>query len=149
MGPEMTELLLRETERIARAYSNDPSSKFGAVVTDPEGRVISTGFNGFPPGIEEDERMDDRAVKYEFAIHAEMRAILEAARNLSGCVLFVNGPPCCRCAVHIIEAGITKVVCREPTADYRSRWEESFQRTIGLFVEAGVELSLVGGNDGK
>jgi len=121
--------------------SNDPSSKFGAVIVDQDtGSVISHGWNGFPPGITEDDRMHNRAIKYEYVVHAETRAIINAHRDLTGTIMFVNGLPCCRCAVNIIEAGIHTVVTSTPTADYLSRWAESVERTRNLFKEAGVRL---------
>ena len=150
MGPDVERRLLRAAVEMAKR-SSDPSSKFGAILTDPEGRVLGVGFNGFPDGIEEDERMNDRPTKYELVVHAEMRAMLDAVSRrypLAGTVLFVSTVPCCRCAVHIIEAGIARVVSERPTPDYCSRWGDSIQRTIGLFREAEVQFSM-GENDGK
>ncbi len=46
--------------------------------------------------------------------HAEVVAIREAGKNLdtfdlSGCDLYVNGPPCCMCFSSILWAGISRV----------------------------------------
>lgn len=144
MGPDVEQRYLFAASQAAR-QSSDPSSKFGAILTDSEGRVLGAGYNGFPKGIDEDERMNDRPTKYELVIHAEMRAILDAVSRrhpLVGTVLFVNTVPCCRCAVHIIEAGIARVVSERPTPDYCSRWGDSIQRTMDLFEEAGVQFSI-------
>lgn len=122
--------------------SNDPSSRMGAIIVTPNLYLeAGRGHNGFPPGIKEDDRMRDRAIKYEYVVHAEMRAIINAKRlNLSKCIIFVTDIPCCRCAAHIIEAGIKKVVTTNAVTDYQRRWADSVQRTRNLFEEAGVEL---------
>jgi dCMP deaminase len=148
MGPDVEERLLTDAETIGECRSVDPSTKLGAIVTDPEGRILGTGYNGFPFGIAEDERMNDRALKYELVVHAEARALLDAKRDLEGCYIFVSTVPCCRCAALIIEAGITRVYANMPTADYRSRWGDTLERAVALFEEAGVRL-ILGGRNGK
>jgi dCMP deaminase len=121
-------------------WSRDPSTKVGAVIVDPMQRVVSMGFNGFPRGIADDARLDDRAVKYEITVHAEANAILFAQRPLAGCTLF-NWPlpPCSRCAALIIQAGISRVVAPEPT----ERWLSSCSTGRDLLTEAGVVSSWV------
>jgi dCMP deaminase len=43
-------------------FSKDPSTKVGAVIVDDDNRVISIGYNGFPKGIKDDNRLDNRVV---------------------------------------------------------------------------------------
>ncbi len=129
---------LRKTKELAQ-LSCDPSSKFGCVIIDEDGRPLGTGYNGFPPGVKEDGRMLDRAVKYELVVHSEVRAILDVMACVAGCTMYCSGAPCCRCAVTIVEAGIRRVVCYQPTADYLSRWKASYDLMRGVFAEAGVE----------
>jgi len=46
-------------------WSKDPSTKVGCVVVGEDREIRSTGFNGFPRGIEDDEeRLLDREQKY-------------------------------------------------------------------------------------
>ncbi|AZU48589.1 anti-phage dCTP deaminase [Aeromonas hydrophila] len=55
--------------------------------------------------------------EYGRAVHAEMEALLSAARNgtaVRGATLFTTTFPCHNCAKHIIAAGITKVRYIEP-----------------------------------
>ncbi len=57
-------------------------------------------------------------IEFSRAIHAEMEAILSAARSgklgLRGGVIFVTTYPCENCVKHILAAGIKKVVYIEP-----------------------------------
>ena len=57
-------------------------------------------------------------IEFSRAIHAEMDAILELARNGKGIPpgssLFCRAYPCHNCARHLVAAGISEVVCIEP-----------------------------------
>lgn len=133
------------------SMSKDPSTKVGAVIVGPDREIRSTGFNGFPRGIADTyERLNNRDVKLSLVVHAEMNAILNAARigvSLKGCTLYLTatddsgavwgGAPCTRCAVEIIQSGITEIVSR-PFKLVPSRWEESVKTARILLEEAGI-----------
>ena len=148
-------------------WSKDPSSQFGCVIVGPGKEIRSTGFNGFPRGVRENAvRMDhhletgvpeekceaaeaivlvrwDRPLKYQFIVHAEENAILNAARNgvsLLGCTMYVNGHPCARCAASIIQAGVAEVVFRNPFTDYAERWKTDIMMATVMFKEARVRV---------
>ena len=121
-----------------RNWSKDPSSQFSAIIIRPDQSIVSYGVNNFPRGIADDERLNNRVVKYDLIVHAETNALLAANEDLRDCTMYVASVPCCRCAVNIIQAGITRVVCEEPTEDYLSRWGDSVNQTVEIFNEAGV-----------
>lgn len=131
--------------------SKDPFTKVGAVVVGPDREIRSTGFNGFPRGIADTpERLADRETKLSLVVHAEMNAILNAARigtPTKGCTLYLSavddtgevwgGPPCTRCTVELIQSGITEIVSR-PFKLVPSRWKESIEAARLLLAEAGI-----------
>jgi dCMP deaminase len=96
--------------------SKDPSTKCGALIVGPDHEIRSTGFNGFPRGV--DETIESRWVrpeKYEWVEHAERNAIYNAARvgiSTFGCTMYVNyAVECCDdCTRAIIQSGIIEVV---------------------------------------
>ena len=121
-------------------WSKDPSTQVGAVITHTRSkRVVSMGFNGFPVGVKDTrERLDDRDTKYEMVVHAEQNALMFAGDRAEGCTLYVHPlPPCARCAVMIIQAGIKRVVCDQPDFDHQ-RWGEAAKIADTLFREAGL-----------
>lgn len=126
--------------------SKDPSTKVGSIIVGPDREIRSTGFNGFPRGIVDLEgRYRNRDLKYELIVHAELNAILAAARigtSLRGGILYTSMPPCLRCAMHIIQAGIVEVVSR-PIADTPERWREVAARAHGFLIEAGIKYREV------
>ena len=124
-------------------WSKDPSTQVGAVITHTRSkRVVSMGFNGFPAGVEDTrERLDDRGTKYEMVVHAEQNALMFAGDRAEGCTLYVHPlPPCARCAVMIIQAGIKRVVCDQPDFDHQ-RWGEAAKIADTLFHEAALTVN--------
>jgi len=121
-------------------WSKDPSTKVGAVITHTHlKRIISTGFNGFPAGVVDSaDRLMDRETKYEMVVHAEQNALMFAGERAEGATLYVHPlPPCARCAVLIIQAGIQRVVCDQPDFEHE-RWGEQARIADTMFREAGV-----------
>lgn len=122
--------------------SKDPSTKIGAVIVDGKNdSILSTGWNGFPRGIEDDpEAYEDRDLKLRYTVHAEMNAILNAARNgvrLEGSTLYVTRIPCHSCALAIIQSGIRTVVYNRDLT-FETRWIDSVLDTQKLFDEARI-----------
>ncbi len=128
-------------------WSKDPSSKIGAVVVGHHGQILSTGYNGFPRGIDDaEERLNDRDLKYKFTIHAEMNCLHNAALSnvsLLGSAIYVYGLPVCHeCAKGVIQSGISRVVMPVPAINTRDKWKESWDISEKMFRECGVKVRL-------
>lgn len=119
-------------------FSKDPSTKVGAVIVDDDNRVISIGYNGFPKGIRDDERLHNRELKYEIIVHAEANALLFANAPVKGCTIYTwPFQPCSRCASLIIQAGIRRVVSVE---NKDQKWSSNFQLAHDMMTEARIEI---------
>jgi dCMP deaminase len=131
-------------------WSKDPSTKVGCVVVGPDREIRSTGFNGFPRGIEDKrERLENREMKYPLICHAEENAIMHAARigvSLRDCVAYVTWPPCTRCARSLVQAGVKEVVYPGGLT-IPDRWKDDFEMSMSMFVEAGVGTREIPMND--
>lgn len=126
---------------IAR-WSKDPSTQVGCVIADSMNRIVSTGFNGLPSGVEDTiERLENRDIKYRMMVHAERNAIIDAKRDLAGLRLYASLMPCSDCAAMIIQAGIGEVISPVNTSP---RLAESCRMDLTrvMFEEAGVTLTL-------
>lgn len=127
--------------------SKDPSTRVGAVIAGQEHQVLSTGFNGFPIGVQDDiDERYDRPQKYEWTAHAEFNAIQLAARHgteLQGSTLYMNyePTPCTTCTKAIIQAGIGEVV--GPDRPFPGQRTETFDISETMLEEAGVERRTV------
>jgi dCMP deaminase len=134
---------------LVAARSKDPRTKTGCVVVGPHHEVRTTGYNGFPRGVQDTlpERWDrENGEKYFWVEHAERNAIYNAARHgaaLDGCTMYLNWLPCMDCARAIIQSGIVRlVVDRQQHEKNRSaKWEADFARVETLLSEGGVSLN--------
>ena len=134
--------------RVAReisTWSKDPSKQIGAIIVKDR-RILATGYNGFPKGIDDTpEKYENRELKYELVVHAEMNAIYNATFNgisLKDSTLYVWGlPVCSECAKGIIQVGINKIVIAYE--DVPQRWTDSFEKSARLFDEANVEWEII------
>lgn len=126
-------------------WSKDPSSKIGAVIVNDERRILATGYNGFPRGIEDSaERLNNREEKYPRIIHAELNALMNALYSgvsVKGATLYVYGLPVCSdCTKSVIQSGIKRVVV---TGVHKApdKWRESWWKiSEPMFKEAGVVI---------
>jgi len=95
--------------------------------------IISDGYNGTPAGFEnicEDEAGKTKA----YVLHAEANAITKVAKSgnsSAGATMYVTTAPCLECAKLIIQAGITRLVFRDPY---------SVSDGIDLLKRVGVEI---------
>jgi len=109
--------------------STCPRKAVGALIIR-DGRAISWGFNGAPPGIEHCDHGTDEPC--ERATHAEANSIAFAAKqgiSTDHSIMLVSMSPCVACSRLIIAAGIQEVYYRE---EYR------LSDGIELLDEAGV-----------
>lgn len=131
-----------EMARHAATRSKDPNTNVGAVIVDEQRSIVSTGYNGFPPGVKDTESRWERPTKYDFVVHAEANAIGRAAKAghaVDGCTIFVTHYPCKDCAKLIITAGIKRVAV-DPQG--KTLMNDDAQRafTAQMFLEAGVDV---------
>ena len=128
---------------LASERSKDPSTQVGACIVDEDKRILSTGYNGFPQGCSDDEfpwNRDEKIgdTKYQFVVHAELNAILNArGKNLSGSTIYVALFPCHECAKAIIQSGVKEVVYLSNKYDGTASVEASKR----MLNAAGVTLT--------
>jgi len=124
--------------------------KSGAIIVR-DGRIISAGYVGSPSGVPHcDEEGHEMETRYEKVVeqiresrhcirtvHAEMNAILQAARYgppIEGSDLFCTMFPCYDCAKAIVNVGIRKV---HAFNDYQKS-----ERSKALFSRVGILWSI-------
>lgn len=130
--------------QLISTWSKDQSTKVGCVIVSPEKAILSMGYNGFPRGVDDKPAYrQERPTKYEFVVHAEENAILNAGRNgtrLNGGILYVTMPPCTRCAGSIIQAGIKEIIYLEPEEQKKiAGWRDNLKYSFEMFNEANIK----------
>jgi deoxycytidylate deaminase len=84
--------------------------------TKDVGRLVAEVMDGEKPVLT-NQSLIRNIIEYGRAVHAEMAAIVDAARrgvSIAGCTMYVIAFPCHLCARHIVAAGINRVVYIEP-----------------------------------
>ena len=125
--------------KLVASWSKDPSTKVGTIAVRNR-TVIAQGYNGFPRGIDDNDRLDNRTIKYMYIVHSEMNAIYNAAENgvsLKDSTIYTVGLPVCHdCAKGLIQVGIKRVVT--PEIETPERWLKSLSLTEEMFKEADI-----------
>ena len=116
---------------LAAKRSKDPNTQVGACIVDGGNIILSTGYNGFPYGCCDD-------TKYNYVVHAELNAILNArGKDLKGARLYVDLFPCNECAKAIIQSGIAEVVyLYDKYAD-----SDATRASKKMLTSAGIKLT--------
>lgn len=137
--------LMRAAYNVA-VLSQDPSTQTGAVLISPDGFLIGQGYNHFPAGVSAVHWDGPKEGKYARVVHAEVAAILAAAREGASThesTMVAPWAACSNCAKHIADAGVVRLV-RHPFLDNGvtedSPWYEDCLIGDEIMKEAGVEI---------
>lgn len=126
----------------AAGYSEDKSTKVGAVAIDTNHNVICIGYNGFPRRVKDIPERHERPLKYSVTCHAEENVISQAAyvgASLKDATLLVTTLfPCSTCARLIIQSGIKRVITSK--SKVLQKWEDEEKISRGMFEDAGIQI---------
>lgn len=132
-----------EMALLVAGWSKDPRTQVGAVIADPEHRVVGVGYNGYPRGFKDSIATDSRELKHRLVIHAEVNAILNAVKPIpEGCTLYVTHPVCDRCVVTAAQAGIFHIVAIEDNRPHDDDWQETQALVRRLCREESIQYTL-------
>ena len=119
----------------------------GAVLVRDK-RILSTGYNGAPSGIEHcletgclrEQLGIPSGERHELcrALHAEQNAIIQAALHgvgIKGATLYCTNLPCVICSKMLINAGIVKIMYQDGYPD---------ELAFDMLSSAGIEQHRVG-----
>lgn len=132
--------------------SQDPSSKYGALIVDDRNRILSTGYNGIPRGLEYRPTYFDRPDKYMYFVHAEQNAIFNAAAagvRIEGAIMYVLKPPCIECSKAIVQCGIVHINYRDDHTEADAsrfepdNWRHKMEAAQDILRLAGVRVERV------
>lgn len=137
--------------------SKDPRTKVGAVLVRDDRFPIMQGYNGFPERFDDTrERLEDRDFKLEHVVHAEQNVISLCARHgirTEGTKLYIaatddtgqiwGGPPCIRCAVSCVQAGIKEIVYYPTKPSLGRDWVDSIAKAKAMLDETGIKYRVV------
>ena len=124
--------------------SKDPKCPVGAAIVSEDNVLLTTGFNGLPRGVHDDEQtLLDADEKLRVICHAEHNAIMNAARigvALQGASIFVTKFPCLSCCNSIIQAGIKRIYTHDHEFWNDDPFDADHSRKMRVLHEAHIEV---------
>lgn len=114
-------------------------AKYGAVLVSPDGRIVSTGFNGKPRGAINDnvcyrEGLPDNASKPNCCLHSEANCLFFASpEERIGSTLYVSGIPCTDCLLLCMQAQIGRLVFFENADGHKGDMNREFINKYGIW----------------
>lgn len=103
-------------------FSPDQETKVGSILINKKsGAVLSSGYNGFVRGADDDKLPTTRPDKYDYIVHSETNLIYNAARHgvtTSDCFVVCTLSPCCNCLRAMYQAGIDEIYYRDTYRDF-------------------------------
>lgn len=144
--------LMREAYAEAAEFSDDLSTKNGALLVSPAG-VVLRGSNRFPvASLALDPANHRRPRKYAFTEHAERDVIFKAAYHgicTRGLIMVCPWACCAECARAIVMVGISKVVAHKQAFDMSPpRWQQPIVEGLEILAAGDVKYELWGGKVG-
>ncbi len=116
----MKELKFKGILKEIALMSKDRNTKVGAIALDENLNIISTGYNGFPRGVNDNiDQRHQRPDKYLWTAHAEENLVAQAAymgKSLKNSTILVSSLFACNvCARMIIQSGVKRIIA--PSSD--------------------------------
>lgn len=128
--------------KLVSARSTCIRRSVGAIITDEDGKVLSTGYNGPPIGFPHcitspcagasDVSGDTSKC---MAVHSEQNALLQCNDLRRAAIMYCSCTPCFVCAKLIANTKIKRVVCEEAYADTRG---------LDVLKQADISVEIIG-----
>lgn len=125
-----------------------PKLHVGAVVVKNK-RIITTGFNGAPPGLPHCTEVgclnfEGEGTSCRRVLHAEHNAVLQDSRILEGATLYTSYLPCHDCMKAIIAAKIKEIVFEKEYQKHKDKYRSSreFAEQAGLILRQIPEVNI-------
>ena len=126
----------------AAKRSPDAQTQVGAVIVSPTGRVLSTGYNGYPRNIDYSCLPNTRPHKYPWFLHAEANAIAWCEKRPVGCILYTTSEMCNDCLMQAWQHGIEDIV--EPIGHTNGCIDDEGRKVRELFLYlSGMSITQI------
>ena len=119
--------------------SHDSQTKHGCVLTDQDHRILGTGYNGFPRGMDDKELPTTRPEKYDWMIHSEINALSNCSIRPYNGICYLTGEPCLPCLMQLHQNGIKKVICGAKYC-WQKNDEESRKRFDKFVAKSKIQI---------
>lgn len=133
---------------LVATWSKHPDFKVGAVAIGEFGQVLSTGFNGYPRGVQEEVTRRSEGL-LPLTIHAETNLIFNCTltgQSLRGSTVYVSGLfPCLECSKSLVQVCVAEIVYYKSALlrPDSEAWKDSWDFANLVFDEANVRVTPI------
>lgn len=124
-----------EMLELVKSRSPDSETRVACILTE-NNRIISTGFNGFPSGL--DNLPTKRPLKYTWMLHSEQNAICNLLIKPNNPTAYITHYPCNVCLKMLWQIGCRRIVVPENRKFFSFSKED--QEVLDLLRDNGLEL---------
>lgn len=139
------EHFLRMAWLVALNLSKDPHTKVGSIITTPDYRQISMGYNGFPRGLVENNRRWKPDTKENFCVHSEANNLINCPFDTKGCYIFSTVEPCHKCLGLLLNAGISRIYFSERYENGKRYLIDEYYPLFEVFEQWKVDQKFLDG----
>lgn len=121
---------------LASYRSHDANTQCGCVIVK-DNTILSSGYNGFIRGIDDNALPNIRPYKYPYMLHAELNAVLNCSRqgkSTLGATAYITTKPCLSCFQMLWQAGIVRIVHSNLSISQRYNNEEEARQIEALLL---------------
>lgn len=136
--------------------SHDIHTQHGCIITDRNNHILSTGYNGFPRGMDDkslptnrpDPDNPDALNKYDFVsgTHSERNALFHCMTSPwllpQGAIAYVTGEPCNDCLTALWQSNVTTVYYADRHGSHKLNERTRMVQKI-IHEQTGIELIQV------
>jgi dCMP deaminase len=119
--------------KVISLRSHDVHTKHGCVITDKQNRILGTGYNGFPKGLDDNKLPLTRPEKYFWMAHSERNALSNCVVRPDNGTAYVTGQCCNDCIMSLYQAGIDTVYMIDSHGTVL--FDNDAKKRFDLFVE--------------
>lgn len=119
--------------------SHDQHTQHGCVLVK-DGKIIGTGYNGFPKGMRDNELPLTRPEKYPWMIHSEINALHNRDVIRPYFTAYITGPPCFFCCRDLWQADCSQIIIPKDGIIARCIDEEQQQLKRVLFDHVDMRI---------
>lgn len=104
---------------VVKTRSKDPKRQVGCcLVSLLDNKILSLGYNGLKPGVNDNINWNDRDLVNSLVLHAEINCIARSNPSIEESKLYSSTSPCMICIKVIATKNIKKIIFKDKYKDF-------------------------------
>jgi len=128
--------------KVVSKKSHDIHTQHGCIITDQNHRILGSGYNGFPKGLDDNKLPTNRPDKYVWMMHSERNALANCVVRPDNGIAYVTGQCCNSCIMALWQEGVKTVYMMDDHGTHL--FDEKQKKIFDTFVEmSGIKIFYI------